>query len=295
MPADLHCHSTASDGALTPEELVLRAHEQGVDCLALTDHDTIDGLPIARATAERLGIQFVDGVEMSCLWQGATIHVLGYGFERNSPALTEALSQLQVGRWARAEEIGRRLAAKGLAGCFEGACAVQAARGDARNPPSRPHFAEFMVQAGYVRDHQQAFHRWLGAGKLGDIRHHWPTFAACMHTLNEAGAWISLAHLCHYTTFSKKRRRQLVREFAAAGGHALEVSNGPQDEVQVGALAILAREHHLMASAGSDFHSPRLWSELGRYRAVPADLALLETVLREGQRPSSNTTSKEAV
>lgn len=285
MLADLHCHSTASDGALTPHELVARAHEQGVDCLALTDHDTLAGLAEARATAETLGIQFIDGVEISCLWQGATIHVLGYAFERDAPDLHAALTQLQAGRWARAEEIGRRLAAKGLPGCFEGACQVQAARGDARNPPSRPHFAEFMVQAGYVRDHQQAFQRWLGAGKLGDIRHHWPTFAECMHTLHAARAWISLAHLCHYTTFSRGRKRQLVRDFATAGGHALEVSNGPQDDVQVGALATLAREFQLLASAGSDFHGPRPWSEVGRYRALPADLSSLEQVLRSGIRP----------
>lgn len=284
MLADLHCHSTASDGLLSPAELVARAHAQGVELLALTDHDTLDGLPAAQAAAAECGLQLVDGVELSCLWNGTTIHVLGYGFARDTPVLQAALAALHQGRWARAEEIGQRLEAKGMPGCFAGACAVQAERGEAGSPPSRPHFAEYMVRAGFVKDHAQAFQRWLGAGKLGDIKQHWPDLPAAVRTLCEAGAWVSLAHPCHYD-FTRSKRRRLVSEFVTAGGHALEVANGPQVDSQVGMLAILAREFGLLASAGSDFHGPRQWSELGRYRSLPADLPALADCLRQGLRP----------
>ncbi|THG79109.1 PHP domain-containing protein [Pseudomonas sp. A-1] len=290
MYADLHCHSTASDGMLAPAALVERAHAQGVGVLALTDHDTLDGLAEARAAAGRLGIELVSGIELSCTWAGATIHVLGYGFEAEVAPLASAIDALHGGRWARAEEIARRLAAKGMPGCLEGARAVQQERGESGNAPSRPHFAEFMVRAGYVRDHAQAFQRWLGAGKLGDVKQHWPTLESTLATLREAGAWISLAHPCHYD-FTRTKRRKLVMAFVEGGGHALEVSNGPQVDSQVGMLANTAREFGLLASAGSDFHGPRQWSEVGSYRALPDDLPLLWPRLTRMEHPKSKEQS----
>lgn len=284
MYVDLHCHSTASDGMLTPAALLERAHARGVGVLALTDHDTLDGLGEARAAAERLGIELVDGIELSCTWGGATIHVLGYAFAADAPALQQAIAALHDGRWARSEEIDRRLAAKGMPGCLEGARQVQQERGDSGNAPSRPHFAEFMVRAGYVKDHAQAFQRWLGAGKLGDVKQHWPTLESTVQTLRDSGAWISLAHPCHYD-FTRTKRRKLVIDFVAAGGQALEVANGAQVDSQVGMLATTAREFGLLASAGSDFHGPRQWSELGVYRAPPADLALLWPRLTRQEHP----------
>lgn len=128
MRVDLHCHSTASDGVLAPAALVQRAHEKGVGLLALTDHDTLEGLPEAHQAAARLGIELVNGIELSCTWGGATIHVLGYGFDLDAAPLRQATEALHRGRWARAEEIDRRLAAKGMPGALEGARAIQRAR-----------------------------------------------------------------------------------------------------------------------------------------------------------------------
>lgn len=271
MRVDLHCHSTASDGLLSPTALVERAHGRGVRVLALTDHDTLDGLPEARDAARRLGMELVDGVELSCTWGGATIHVLGYGFDPRAESLVEALDDLHRARWTRAEEIGRRLEAKGMPGAFEGAQAVQRELGDSENAPARPHFAEFLLRQGYVKDRAEAFRKWLGAGKLGDVKQHWPALADAVGTLRAAGAWISLAHPYQYD-FTRTKRRKLVADFIAAGGHAIEVVNGPQPAEQVGVLSILAREFGLMVTAGSDFHGPSDWSELGLYRAVPDDL-----------------------
>jgi hypothetical protein len=271
MIVDLHCHSTASDGVLAPAALVQRAHAQGVGLLSLTDHDTLDGIDEARAVADSLDVRLVNGIELSCLWSGATIHVLGYGFASDAPALQQAIAALHDGRWQRAKTIAQRLQAKGMPGALEGARQVQQELGDSTNAPARPHFADFLVRAGYVRDRAEAFRKWLGAGKLGDVKQHWPALEETVTTLREAGAWISLAHPWQYD-FTRSKRRRLVADFAKAGGHALEVVNGMQPLEQVGGLAILAREFGLMASVGSDFHAPGDWSELGMHRALPDDL-----------------------
>ncbi|MCQ4324601.1 phosphatase [Stutzerimonas stutzeri] len=274
MFVDLHCHSTASDGVLAPAKLVERAHGRGIELLALTDHDTVDGLDEARAAAQALGMRLVNGIELSCLWSGATIHVLGYGFASDAPALQRAIADLHDGRWRRAELIAQRLEAKGMPGALQGARAIQQALGDSGNAPARPHFAEFLVRAGHVRDRAEAFRKWLGSGKLGDVKQHWPSLEQTLATLHEAGAWISLAHPWQYA-FTRSKRRRLVVDFARAGGHALEVVNGMQPLEQVGGLSILAREFGLMATVGSDFHAPGDWSELGLYRTLPEDLSPL--------------------
>ena len=270
MNVDLHCHSTASDGALAPAVLVRRAFDHGVQTLALTDHDTLEGQPEARAAATALNMQWVSGVEMSCTWGGATIHVLGYNFALDAPPLVAALDSLHHGRWLRAEEIDRRLAVKGMPGALEGARAIQQGLGDSGNAPARPHFADFLVQQGYVKDRQEAFRKWLGAGKLGDVKQHWPTLEDTVRTLREARAWISLAHPLHYD-FTRSKRRKLIGDYIQAGGHAIEVVNGMQAAEQVGTLSILAREFGLMVSAGSDFHGPGAWGEIGVYRPLPVD------------------------
>jgi predicted metal-dependent phosphoesterase TrpH len=182
----------------------------------------------------------------------------------------------------RAEEISRKLAIKGMPGALEGARAIQQELGDSGNAPARPHFADFMVRAGFVRDRAEAFRKWLGAGKLGDVKQHWPTLEETVGTLRESGAWVSLAHPSHYD-FTRSKRRKLVAAFLEAGGHAIEVVNGLQPAEQVGTLAILAREFGLLVTAGSDFHAPGGWSEIGIYRPVPEDLPPLWSRFKHDQ------------
>ncbi|AIR91662.1 PHP domain-containing protein [Pseudomonas cremoricolorata] len=282
MNVDLHCHSTASDGAMTPSALVARAHEHGVQTFALTDHDTLDGLAEARATCAALGMRWISGVELSCTWNGATIHVLGYDFPIDAPPLLAAIEQLHRGRWLRAEEIDRRLAQKGMPGTLQGARAVQQAQGASDNAPARPHFAEYLVQAGYAKDRGEAFRKWLGAGKLGDVKQHWPTLEETVATLRESNAWVSLAHPMHYDLTRSKRRR-LIADYLQAGGQALEVVNGMMPAEQVGTMSILTREFGLLASAGSDFHGPGAWGEIGAYRPLPEDLPPLWRRFRHEQ------------
>ncbi len=259
---------------MSPTELVRRAHQRGIRILALTDHDTTSGIAEARQACEALGMHLVNGIELSCTWSATTIHVLGYDFDLQSAPLNGLIERLQNARWQRAEKIDQRLAAKGMPGCLEGARSVQAGLGESGQPPARPHFAEYLVRAGHVRDYAEAFNKWLGAGKIGDVKQYWPEFADVMQVLRDAQAWISLAHPYHYN-FTRSKRRRLVAEFAGLGGHALEISNGLQPVEQVGTLAGMAREFNLQITAGSDFHVPRNWSELGLYRAPAEDLTPL--------------------
>ena len=277
MKIDLHCHSTASDGVLTPDKLVQRAHERGVRLLSLTDHDTVAGIAQARSKAQELGLQLVNGTELSCTWSGATIHVLGYDFSLHNNVLNELFEQMHEARWLheagwlRAKEIDRRLAKAGFPGCLEGAQQLQQREG---MPPGRPHFANFMVHKGYARDHGQAFKKWLGAGKLGDVKQHWPELKQIMHCLAAADARISLAHPYQYNYTNSKRRR-LVEEFKELGGHAIEVSNGMQPPDQVAVLGKMAKDFALKVTAGSDFHAPHQFTEIGSYRAPGKDLDCL--------------------
>lgn len=271
MKIDLHSHSTASDGVLAPGDLVRRAHEHGVQMLALTDHDTLAGIPEAQQTATELGIQLVTGIELSCTWGGATIHVLGYDFALDNKELCELVDEMHEARWLRAKEIDRRLHKAGFAGCLEGAQQIQT---NHSMPPARPHFAAFMLQQGYVKDHSEAFKKWLGAGKIGDVKQHWPQLERIMQVLSAAKAKISLAHPYQYD-FTNSKRRRLVADFVAFGGHALEVSNGMQPAEQVGVLSNMARSFALKISAGSDFHAPHPFSEIGSYRVPTTDLACL--------------------
>ena len=254
--------------------------------LALTDHDTLDGLDEAGAAAQALGMQLVNGIELSCTWGGATIHVLGYAFNRDAPALQQAIAELHEGRWLRAAEISKRLEAKGMPGALEGARAMQQELGDSGNAPARPHFADFLVRSGYVKDRAEAFRKWLGSGKLGDVKQHWPELAQAVDTLRRANAWVSLAHPWQYD-FTRSKRRKLIADFVGAGGHSLEVVNGMQPAEQVGSLAILAREFGMFVTAGSDFHAPGQWSELGVYRPVPEDLPPLWARFQHVQQPTA--------
>lgn len=265
-------HSTASDGSLDPHELMQRAAAAGVELVALTDHDCLDGLATAAQTAQALGMHWVSGVELSAQWQGHTIHVLGYGFDPASPELLDAIEAVKLGRWQRAEQIDKRLEAKKMPGALAGAMAVQAAAGsDVGSPPARPHFADWLVQQGHVRDRAEAFRKWLGSGKLGDIKQHWPELPVAVAQIRAAGGMAVIAHPWHYG-FTRARVRRLLKDFALAGGRGIEVVNGQQPVEQVAYLGKVCVEMGFLASCGSDFHHPDSpWMALGKMTALPPD------------------------
>ncbi|WP_375193506.1 PHP domain-containing protein [Marinobacter sp.] len=265
---DLHCHSTASDGALSPAALVARAAEKGVTHLALTDHDTISGLSEAATAARTHDIQLIPGTELSCLWKSRTIHIVGLDFDPADPGLLAALEQQNDNRWARARMIASRLEKLAVPDLLDRA--TVRAGGDV---PGRPHFAEVLVERGVVRNAAQAFKRYLGTGKAGDVKAYWPDLSEVVNWINAAGGIAVLAHPRKYQLTATKLR-ELTADFRRAGGRALEVSTSGQSSGDLGFLAELCRKEQLLASQGSDFHFPGApWCELGRIMKMPDGLA----------------------
>lgn len=261
---DLHSHSIASDGTLSPVELVTAAHDAGVDVLALTDHDTLDGLLDAARTARALGMQLVPGVEISVSWQSQTIHVLGLGVDPGCETLQSGLAGLRDFRHWRAEEIGRRLARAGISGCYTGACAL--ARG---NIVGRTHFAQHLVAAGHARSVREVFKRFLVNNKPGYVSGQWTRLDAALEWIHTAGGIAVIAHPARYRMTTSKLRR-LIAEFRAGGGVGMEVVSGSHSRDNITAMASLCRNENMLASAGSDYHGPQNpWIKLGQLPALP--------------------------
>lgn len=248
---DLHCHSTRSDGVLTPTEVVRRAAERGVDVVALTDHDEVEGLGEAAEAARAAGIGFVEGCEISVTWQGETLHVVALRIDPRNAALTEGLAVIRAGRDARARKIGDALDRAGIPDAFEGALAYVTSE----RLISRTHFARFLIEAGYVRDMKDAFKRYLASGKPGYVPHAWASLAQAVDWIHGAGGQAVIAHPGRYR-LTPTELRALVAEFRDLGGDALEVVSPSHTPPQYDAFAALARSHGLGASCGTDFHGP---------------------------------------
>ncbi|GAA6939766.1 PHP domain-containing protein [Helicobacter pylori] len=260
---DLHCHSTASDGILTPTEVVLRAHEKGVNVLALTDHDTVAGVPEARKQAEALGIQLINGVELSTLWEGHSIHIVGLGFDLSHEKMTALLTEQANLRDSRAQEIGAKLAKAGVVNAYEEAKKL-AGKGEV----TRAHYARHLVQIGKVANDGQAFKRYLGLGKSAYVKPQWVDIPSAIKIIHAAGGVAVLAHPLRYT-MTTKWVRKLAENFKAWGGDAMEISGCGQSRDQYQLLVKLAEEHQLAGSMGSDFHFPCAWVELGKLVSLP--------------------------
>ena len=269
---DLHCHSTASDGTLSPTELVLRAAEKGVSVLALTDHDTVAGIAEARAQAAKNGIELISGVEISTLWQGRSIHIVGLDFDIEHPAMQQLLANQAKLRDQRARAIGEKLAKIGLENAYEQA--KQLAQG---GEVTRAHYARYLLQMEKVSNIQQAFKKYLGSGKLAYVKAEWVAIPEAIQVIHAAGGQAVLAHPLRYNMTNKWIRR-LAEEFAAWGGDAMEVAGSGQAATQRQLLAFWAKTFGLKGSVGSDFHFPCGWVELGRGLNMPDDV---EFVLAE--------------
>ncbi len=268
-PYDLHTHSTASDGTLTPTELVARAAQVGIQVLALTDHDTLNGIAEAQAAAAERGLNLIPGVEISVTWSGRTIHILGLGLDPSTPALNAGLLGVREYRNWRAKEIGLRLAAKGIEGAYAGALALAA---DERFV-GRTHFARFLVQQGYAATVREVFKRYLVKGKPGHVTGDWASLEAALGWIREAGGQAVIAHPARYSLTGFKMRH-LIGEFRELGGVGIEVISGSHSRDEACLYAQRARDFSLLASAGSDYHGPEHpYMELGRLPNLPPSCA----------------------
>jgi len=248
---DLHCHSTRSDGVLSPTDVVRRAASRGVDVLALTDHDELAGLDEAREAAQEAGIVVVPGSELSVTWEGETIHVLGLGIDPRDSPLATGLSGIRSGRDERARRIGEALEVAGIPDAFEGALTYVTSE----RLISRTHFARYLVESGHVRDMKDAFKRYLTAGKPGYVPHAWASLSQAVTWIRGAGGQAVIAHPGRYN-LTASGLRSLVAEFRDLGGAGLEVVSPSHTSAQYAEFAALARAHGLRASCGSDFHGP---------------------------------------
>jgi predicted metal-dependent phosphoesterase TrpH len=265
---DLHCHSTCSDGVLSPSALVSRAVHRGVDVLALTDHDETAGLAAAGAEAKAGGLTFIPGAELSVTWEDATLHVLALGIDPDNPTLQDGLNAVRRGRAGRARRIAASLAEAGIGGAFEGASNFVTSE----RLISRTHFARFLVDAGYAKQVKDVFKRYLSPGKPGYVAHRWATLPQAVDWTHCAGGQAVLAHPGRYKLDAEAMRR-LLRDFRDAGGDAIEIVSPSHTRAQCHQFAALARVFGLRASGGSDFHSPAEGaSDLGDVAALPSDL-----------------------
>lgn len=264
---DLHCHSTASDGALTPSDLVIRAFEQGVNVLALTDHDTVDGLAEARLQANILNIQFVNGIELSCTHLNQCLHIVGLNIDPHHPVLLDGLAKQQALRQQRAAQIAEKLAKKGILGAHE--AVIRAADG---GEITRTHFADYLLKNAYVGTMQEAFDRYLNKGQPAFVATTWASLEDVTTWIISAGGHAVLAHPLRYKLSGKWLNRAL-EVFKAAGGQGIEVVNGRGSLDQIRIAQQFAERHQLYASVGSDFHAPDSpYLELGRLADLPSQL-----------------------
>ncbi|HKW83083.1 MAG TPA: 3',5'-nucleoside bisphosphate phosphatase [Burkholderiaceae bacterium] len=268
MNADLHCHSVVSDGTLEPEALAARAKANGVELWALTDHDEIGGQHRARNAALALDMAYLTGTEISVSFAGTTVHIVGLGFDADDARLAAGLHATRGGRRERALEMADGLAKVGIHGTYEGALQYVG------NPEliSRTHFARHLVESGVCGDTQEVFRKFLVEGKPGFVPHRWATLKNAVAWITDAGGIAVIAHPARYK-FTANEEYALFTEFKAHGGRGVEVVTGSHSSADAVRYTDTALEFELLASRGSDFHSPdESHIDLGTLPALPARL-----------------------
>jgi predicted metal-dependent phosphoesterase TrpH len=265
MLIDLHSHTTASDGQLTPKELVERAENRQVHMLAITDHDSVDGLAEARQLIadKQLKLILINGIEITTNWLNHEIHVVGVNIDPEHVALTELILLQKEKREARAIEMGKRLEKAKIPGVYEGAKLLA---GD--GAITRAHFARHLVATGIAPTFQKVFDKYLSRGNTGYVPHNWVDIETAIEVIHQAGGQAILAHPNHYD-LSNKWMRRLFTDFKQYKGDAMEVAMGQQSPQMRLQLAMWSKEYQLLASQGSDFHFVGRWRDLGKALHLP--------------------------
>jgi 3',5'-nucleoside bisphosphate phosphatase len=244
--ADLHCHSTFSDGIESPTSLIGRAREAELSVLALSDHDAVHGLPEFESAAKGTGLITVTATELSTRFEGDDVHVLGLFVDPEEPALRARLAVMRVDRESRGEAMVEKLAAVGRPldlATIRGAVGMGAF--------GRPHIARAMVAAGYVRSFEEAFDDYLSKGKPGYVPKPKWSLEEAIASIRKAGGLAVVAHPIWYTDPEK-----VITQGARAGLDGVEVIHADQDGQKENEFGRLAERHGLLKSAGSDYHGP---------------------------------------
>ncbi|EPI4818438.1 RNase RNM [Vibrio alginolyticus] len=284
MRIDLHSHTTASDGRLEPKDLVERALSFDIEVLAITDHDTVDGLALAKQYVQdnNLPIKIINGIEISTVWQNKDIHIVGLNIDPENEQLSALIEQQKQHRITRSELIAERLQKATRVGVLD---EVRQIAGDA--PVTRAHFAKWLVDNGYAKTMQMVFKKYLTRNNPGYVPPNWCSMKDAVDAIHAAGGMAVLAHPGRYKLTAKWIKR-LLAAFVEAGGDAMEVAQPQQAQQERRNLADYAIQYKLLASQGSDFHYPSPWMELGRNLWLPAGV---EPVWKDwGIDPSLNNT-----
>lgn len=266
MKIDLHSHSTASDGKLSPTELMERAAHFNVDVLALTDHDSIDGLAEAHQAiaTNQWPIQLIDGIEISTAWQNQDIHIVGLNIDVSDPGLIAFTKRQAERRYERAQRIGERLAKVTKATIFDEVAATVCDK-----TITRAHFARWLIANGYAKDMKQVFKKYMKRNHPGYVPPNWGHMTDAIAVIHQAGGQAVLAHPARYDLTAKWIKRLIVA-FVEAGGDAMEVAQPQQSLQERRNLSDYAIQYNLLVSQGSDFHYPTSWLELGRNLWLPS-------------------------
>ncbi|MEZ5529844.1 MAG: PHP domain-containing protein [Porticoccaceae bacterium] len=260
---DLHSHTTCSDGSLTPTQLVQQAAAAGVDLLAITDHDTTAAFRQLDLAVEQ-PLQIIPAIEFSTTWRKIGVHIVGLNIRPDSDAMAAGTHFQHQARQQRAEQIDEKLHHIGLPNTLAGAAALAG-----NDNIGRPHFAQHLVNIGAANNIRQAFKKYLGAGKPGDVKQLWATLPTVIQWIRDAGGIPVLAHPDKYN-LTRTKLLALVDDFIADGGQAMEVVSGKQLPQLTRDLGSICQQKNLFASCGSDFHQPgQPWAELGRFPLLP--------------------------
>ena len=271
---DLHLHTTASDGRLSPGDLVRRVAMAGIRVMSVTDHDTVAALPDARRAAEATSITFIDGIELTAVHLGRDIHILGYFIAIADPALTEFLQEQRDLRTERIRLIGERLAAIGAPIDVDALLAKVASRPG--SSAGRPLIARALVRGGHATSNRDAFDRFLGTGQAAFVPRVGPTPFDVVEMIHRVGGVASMAHP------GVTKQPPLMAALVTAGLDAIEVYHSDHSVDMRRDLQTFVTTHRLLATGGSDFHGDDDRDRpLGGVTLPQADFARLEAAARQ--------------
>jgi len=283
---DLHSHTKCSDGGLTPEQLIDRAVNFQLDVLAITDHDTVAALPIAKKHIEenKLPIKLVNGIEISTSWQGFEIHIVGLNIDPTNEALEKLIAEQQEARELRATTMGEKLQKCGFENVYDDAKTL-AGEGSI----TRAHFSRVLHQQAHVATMQKAFDKYIGKGKRAYVKPTWCSIEKAVEVIHAAGGTAVMAHPIRYD-LSGKWLRRLIVQFKEANGDGLEIVLPQMNNEQRQRMLNFCLEYDLHASLGSDFHFPSRWSDLGKNLTLPENCQPIWQ-LWSGKRSDNNMTT----
>ncbi len=265
---DLHSHTLFSDGTDTPTELVNKAVVAGISSLAITDHDTVEGIPEAQTAAQDTSLNLIPGIECSVQFDQRPFHIVGLNIDIHNSELNMLINQLNQTREERAINIDKELAKSGIENTYE---ETRQLAGESQI--TRSHFAQVLIKRGLAKDTKSVFKKFLVKNKPGYVKAQWPEMQETIQILRNAGGTVVMAHPMRYK-INKQQLNDLLNSFKNYGGEAMEVITASHDHAEIRKAANIAKKVGLLASIGSDYHGElHPWIKLGHLATLRNDIS----------------------